>query len=230
MSSLQTLIQTIVTDLINARFEADVRVAELASLYRDYPEMRQLNVPALNISNVSVELRFAFDDQPLTPSESPSEGQIKAISEGTAQLRQTVLRLDSVTGRLTTPQARNALGRTLSARLASVARETVAASPEDRRAALEAEASRLLQERQVSLSRAERSRLLEGIREIDTRITAAPKPPPQSVPGVLVGSEALSKVDPTRISTIRFDLQLDGVRWAEVEDGDDGVRSVLVGE
>ena len=117
MSNLRTLIESIVTDVINARYDADVQTANLAERYRDNEILRSFNIPSLNISNVSVDLRMAFDDQAIEEADGPSEEQISAIATGATAITKYVMSLDAVKRKLADARIRNGFSRSLNSEI-----------------------------------------------------------------------------------------------------------------
>jgi len=227
MSKLETLIASIVTDLINARFEADVTAAELAERYRDDATMRALNAPTLNIKNVSIDLRVAFDENPIEETDEQSEDQKKAIADGSAAVRDSIMKLAAVKNTIPGTPQRRALSRSLGAAVTKALSETLRTTGRARRARIEGDLTKLLTQNRVRLSPADMKVLRREIDRAGARIATARRLPPKSVPGVMVGGESLAKLDPAAISSIRFDVDLSGKRWADVEDEDGTTRTVL---
>lgn len=227
MSNLKLLVESIVTDLVEARFEADVRAGELAAHYRDNAALRALNVPSLNISNVSVELRMVFDDTALAPADQPSEGQATAIATASNQLRDSIMALDTVNSAAKTPAQKTALSRALVEGLKQSATGKIDASAAERKAALDEQVKTVLAKSRITLLPAEQQALKLQLDRFDTSVVTAPKPPPKSVPQVLVGVQALSSARPEVISTIKFEVDLTEAHWTEVEDGSGGSKPKL---
>lgn len=226
MSSLQTLVQSIVTDLINARFEADVKAAELAEVYRDHPVLRNMAVPTLNISNVSVDLKVAFNEDAIEDDPGPSEEQTKAVSEAASDLRTRVMEMKSVTDTVTVARQKSTLSRSLQTAAASAANANLKGSPKERQDAVDKEITKVLTANKVQLNAADRRALAAGLGKFDGVIASAPKAPPK-VPRIMVGAEALSKLGPERVTTISFDIDLSRQQWTDTADGQGGTRTVL---
>ncbi len=228
MSRLKLLVDSIVADLIDARFDADVRAAELAEHYRENESMRALSIPALNIKNVSIDLRFAFDDTPIEAAEGPSAEQTKAVTEAAPSVRDELMKLPQVTETVTVDRQRSTLSRALLTALKNAMLQNVDAKPADRSGAVTAEVANTLTKNGVAkLPAAEWDVLRNQIAKLEAAFGAAPKAAPKSLPGVVVGTEALSKVDPGAVSKLTFEVDLSKRRWTEVGDREAGKKSVL---
>ncbi|MEM1161743.1 MAG: hypothetical protein AAGJ28_12475 [Pseudomonadota bacterium] len=225
MSSLQTLVETIVSDLIKARHEADVQTAKLAEVYKDHPILRTMAVPSLNISNVSVDLRVAFDEQEIEQDPGPSEQQRKAINAAATKLRANLMGMKSVTDKVTVARQKTVMSRNLLSQVAREATEKVAESPEKRRAAVNTKITALMSANKVQLNAADRRKLAAELNKFDKEIADAPKAAPR-VPGVVVGAEKLKQMNPEMVTSIKFDIDLDEARWSDTHDGEE-TRSVL---
>ena len=227
MSSLRTLIESIVTDLINARYDADLQTANLAERYRDNEFLRSFNIPSLNISSVSVELRIAFDDQAIEEADTPSEEQISAVDTGAKELAGLVMGLDPVKRRFTTARLRNGFSRSLIVELKKSLAETLSGAPRMRREKIQAVIQAGLSRNRIVLNAADKKRLTQEIQKIEAVIASAPKAPPKSIPGVLVGIGVLSNIDPAAISLVKFEIDLNNARWNDVEEPGGAIKSVL---
>lgn len=228
MSDLQLFVESIVTDLIQARFEADLKAAELAEVYKDHPALRQLNVPTLNISNVSVDLRLAFDDTEIEAAAGASEAQEQAINEAAVKLRTEVSGLGSVKKSVTVPRQRTSVRNSVNNAAVRSARANVAASPTVRSSAVEKDVRTVLTRNKVKLTAADSRKLALAVKDFDKAVAAAPKPPPQ-VPKLIVGKQALAEVNPELVTSIRFDIDLSTARWTEADSGD-GAQDLLTEE
>lgn len=226
MSDLQTLVETIVSDLIEARFEADVRAAELAALYREHPVLRNLAVPTLNIANVSVALQVAFDEGAIEAYPGPSEAQKKAVSEAAAILRDGIVALTSVTDTVSVPRQKAALSRGLVNRTTKAATDRLGEPPGVLRAEVERQVNALLSANGVRLNARDVKAAAEALDRFEQVVRAAPKPR-ANVPGLVVGAESLAKVPPEAVSTISFDVELSAASWVETADENGERRSVL---
>lgn len=229
MNTLQMLIESILTDVINARFQGDVRAAELAELYREDETLRALPIPALNISGLTVDLRVAFDDTPIEEAAEPGEEQVQAIEEAADSVRRLIMDFDSVSGGPLPPRARGGLSRSLNVAVKNVLLETLQRPTAARRRAVEAELERRLSPHSIDIAEAERAALREALDELDARLEKVPRPPPTSLPKVIVGAEALRQIDPAMVTSIRFEIDLEEGRWISVDDEEGGTRSVLSG-
>ena len=227
MSSLRTLIESIVTDLINARYDADLQTANLAERYRDNEFLRSFNIPSLNISSVSVELRIAFDDQAIEEADTPSEEQISAVDTGAKELTGLVMGLDPVKRKFTTARLRNGFSRSLIVELKKSLAETLSGAPRMRREKIQAVIQAGLSRNRIVLNAADKKRLTQEIQKIEAVIASAPKAPPKSIPGVLVGIGVLSNIDPAAISSVKFEIDLNNARWNDVEEPGGAIKSVL---
>lgn len=224
---LKMLVESVVSDLVEARFEADVRAAELAEHYRNHEGLRGMRVPALNITNVSIELRFAFDDTPIEPADGPSDAQKEAVAAKAAALRETVMATASVAERATSARARSTISRNLGVVAERAMQTGFAASPAERMASVELALETQLARTGVKLNAKEAASVKAAVAEMETAFAAAPKAPPKSMPKLIVGRDALSEAPEDRISSIAFDVDLSDARWTDMDDGAGGVRSVL---
>ena len=230
MSTLKLLVDSIIADLIDARFDADIRAAELAEHYQGHEILRALSVPALNIENVSIDLRFAFDDTPIEAATGPSEEQVKVVADVSKTVRDELMKLPRVTERVTVDRQRTSLSRALLTTVKNTMLKHVDAKAADRSAAVSAEITKTLAKSGVrNLPASEQKILRDQIARLEASFIAAPKAPPKSLPGVVVGTEALSKVDPATVSTLSFQVDLTERRWTDIGDGDgkDGTKAVL---
>lgn len=230
MSTLKLLVDSIIADLIDARFDADVRAAELAEHYQKHEILRALSVPALNIENVSIDLRFAFDDTPIEVAKGPSEEQAKAVTDGAKVMRDELMKMSRVTEKVTVDRQRANLSRSLLTVVKNAMLKNVDAKASDRLAAVSAEVTKTLAKSGVrNLPAAEQKLLRDQIARLESSFIAAPKAPPKSLPGVVVGSEALAKADPATVSTLSFQVDLAKRRWTDVGDDDEkgGRKAVL---
>jgi hypothetical protein len=230
MTDLKLLVESIVTDLISARFEADVKATELAQYYREHPTLRAMNVPTLNISSVSLKLNVLFDSTPIAASTEPSDEQKAAVRAVAGELRTTVMNLNSVSKTVTASRAKTLLERNLALKLEEAALANLERAPEERVAKQQESIEAVLGESKVSLTTAERKALAQRVQSLDVQLAAAPKPTPKSMPRVIVGAEQLSKVDPQLVNTLTLNIEMDRARWVDVEDAEGGVESVLVNE
>ena len=226
MSNLQTLVESIVTDLISARFEADVKSAELAEHYREHPILRTMAVPTLNISNVTVDLRVAFDEGKIEAEPGPSEAQKRAVSQASSELRTSILSLKSVSDKVTVARQKSALSRSLQSRTAKIATEKLAESPTTRRAEVEKQINELLSANRVNLSAADKKKVAVELSKFEQTVAAAPKASP-SVPDLLIGAEKLATIPPEAVTSIKFDIDLAESRWVETTDSAGNVHSIL---
>jgi len=226
MSSLQILIESIVADLIKARFTADAYAAQYAELYRNDPVLSTLNVPTLNISNVSVDLRVAFDDSPIAEPENPSEEQTDAIKDAAEVLHGRMSTLESVTRKLTAARDRSTLARAVRTAAVRTASARINSTPGSRRAAVSREVAGLLDDRGVKLSASDRRTLSSELESFEVKVASAPKTA-ATLPKVIVGAESLAKVDPATVSSIRFTVDLSAARWTAIEGADGESDAVL---
>lgn len=226
MGTLRTLIESILTDVIEARFAGDVRTAELARIYRDDDTLRALPIPALNISGLTVDLRVAFDNTPIEEAEEPSDEQILAVETTADEVRRLVMEFESVRGGDVPPRARGGLSRSLAVGVRNVLAEAIE-RPAARRSAVEEELERRLSRHGIHLGEGERAAVREALDTLDVRLETIPKAPPRSLPRVIVGAESLKELDPAMVTSIRFEIDLEEGRWISVDDGEGGTRSVL---
>lgn len=226
MSELQVVIGSIVNDVIQARFEADVYAAELSEQYRDSPGMRGMTAPRLNISNLSVELRMVFDEAPVELATEPSDAQHSAVASAADDLRKAVLSLQSA--EMVPARSKSAFSRALNARAAAAATSHLASSSAVRRAAIDGSMIEVLAKYRVKLSEDDRQTLSRELDLATAEISRAPGRSPKSVPGILIGKETLSEVDPSLVSVIKFDVELTDNDWVDVEINDGEFEPVLV--
>lgn len=214
MNKLQVLVQSIITDLIQARFEADAKAAELAELYRDHPVLRNMRVPTLNISNVSVDLRVAFDDAPLAAPEEASKAQEEAIAAAAKALNARLVSLESVKPKFTAAKQRS-----LTQKIKKAAKAEAANAEGLRGTFLNTQVEAMLKESKIKLKASERSVLDTEMSVLEASIAAAPKLM-GSVPGVVVEAAALEKLPPDSITSIKFEISLGDASWTSIADVD----------
>lgn len=216
---------SIMSDLMRAQFEADALAARLAERYRDDATMRHLSVPTLSMSNVSLELRLAFDAASSEPDAGPSDAQQAVIEATVEELVRGILSLNEVTDTVSA-RRRPALSRLLRSALIEEAAARVHRPPGERQKALVGRLNEVLRRYEVALAD-EGQRLLRRWQEaFEARLAEAPPPSPQSVPGVIVDAEALANVAADKISTLRFDIELVENQWVQT-DGDGEPRWIL---
>lgn len=227
MNTLRTLIESILIDVIDARFAGDVRAAELAQIYRDDETLRALPIPALNVSGLTVDLRVAFDDNPIQEAEEPSQEQVLAVEEAADRIRRLVMDFASVRTGDVPPRARSGLSRSLNVGVRNVLAETIDRPTAARRRAVEEELEGRLSSHSIGLAEGEKEILRDALGELDMELETIPKPRPKSLPNVIVAAEALKQLDPAMVTSIHFEIDLDGGRWVSVDDSEGGTRSVL---
>jgi hypothetical protein len=226
MSSLQTLIEGIVTGLVEARAAADARAAELAEAYRDHPTLRSLSVPTLNLTKVSVDLRVAFDETPIESATGPSPAQQQAVDDTSETIRRRIMNMGSVSASVPHLQTRGALALQARDAVARSAAANLDAPAEERRAAMDKEVQQVLSRGGVKLSAADHRLLTEELAGADRQVATAPAARPR-IPGVIVAGKALAEQDAASLTTIRFDVELRENTWADVDAGDGTTGSVL---
>lgn len=223
-TDLKGLVAGILDDLIDARFRADVTVADLAEHYRENPGMRALSIPALNISSVDVDLRFVFgepeDEGEVGESLSPQEAA-KSVAEG---LSASVLRTPVVARTVRTRDERRKLKKALADKVEKSARTSATLSPDERQAVLGTEIFKALRTAKVrNLSDQDRKTLEARIAEADTHFSAALRAGKTVRPRLVTAPETLASVNPEAISRISFTVDLSARRWQAVDsDADEG--------
>lgn len=225
MNDLQKLVSGILNDLINARYEADAVAAEYTRLYRDDPVMQAMNAPMLNISNVSVDLRLAFaapDDSDGGGGGGRSDVLTKEVVGKEADiLRDRVFEKAPLPANLTGPRLAGAK-RVMSTRLSEAMVKHSDSPPPVRKAAMAESVVAVLEERNVKLSRAQMKAIERDIDRSANKVATATAITKAAGDGrkVLTGTEELSKLNPEAISSIKFDVDLDQMRWIDVADDD----------
>jgi hypothetical protein len=217
MSDLQVLIEGIVTDLIKARFDADVKAVELAEHYRDHGLLRNLSVPTLNISNVTIDLKFAFDDSDLGLPGDPSDDEKVVIDAAATEMRTKISAMKSLSDKVTVKAQRTILAKQVESAFKSTAVQHLRASPKERSSQITSKITGSLATKSVRLSAAEKRQVALLIGNLERKLAVAPKPPMQ-LPKLRVGASALGGMEAEKVSTIRFDVDLNGARWTEIED------------
>lgn len=252
MNELQKLVAGILNDLISARYEADTLAAEYTKLYRDDPVLQTLNAPTLNITNVSVDLRMAIAD-PGAGGTSDAPDRTEKSRAGDALKKDIVDKeigrlQDSVFEKVKLPETLSGarLGgakRAMSARLAEAMAVHDKSAPPVRKAALAEGIIRVLEERDVKITPRE-MKVIE--RDIDTsasRISTASAIANSAGTSraIITDAETLAKMNPEAISSIKFDVDLEQLRWIDIadddrdlkknadEDGDGDTKAVLGG-
>jgi hypothetical protein len=226
-STVRALVEGILQDLIEARHTADLTAADLASRYRDNATLRHLTIPTLNVSTVSVDLRFVLS------GESPEDvaGPKIDLDEAADNVAEVVLRAPSVTRAELSGRARSALSTRLSkaieaeleARMAEPESETRVPVRDAILTALGASGIR-------RVPATEMREIDEAIGAIEARIDRATRRHPTPA-GIIVGPDTLSGVNPEMVSRLSFRVDLTPKRWIEVEgSGADATSHILTDE
>ncbi|MCR9244623.1 MAG: hypothetical protein NXI31_06295 [bacterium] len=219
MGDLKVLVDSILGDLIAARAEADALAADYAKTYREDPTLRAMSVPALNITNVSVELRIAFDDGSIEAAPPVSEPQARAAQQGARSLRTFLMGSTAFRTAAGSNQQRRVL-----ATLAEESSKTALTTNANRPASVRLEEANravfgALERNNVQLSPTLRSKVTERLTAANSGVSAAARPQART-PSLIVGKSALETLTPEKISTVKFDVDLSESRWVEVEDDD----------
>lgn len=227
MPRIRNLVGSILRDLVEARFEADLRVAELAETYRNHVILQELEVPTLNVRNVSLELRFAFDDSQDQAGGSSADGAGggRFLGEAAERVAGEVAGLRSVSRRLGEAEERRRTMDQLRDAIRNVAAERSNTSPEALRNAVTEEVRTVLGERSIELPAADRRRLDTILDGFDEAVGAAARSA-DAGPGVLIGARQLAELSEDRISVMRVEVDLGGAQWVDVEENGER-RSIL---
>ena len=222
MTSLQLLVESILSDLVDARAQADMHAAELAEEYRKHPVLRSLGVPTLNISNASIELKFTFDKGADDDVQSPTEEQKQAIEESAKAASAKIMQMRSVTSRVTNDRSRLELEGRLNHSIVNTMVEYIDRERASRRVAVENAIRASLARYQVErLAAADNDVLLQLVQAIDDAFERVPKKK-RRLPRLVVAGEALSQIDQSAVSSIRFDVDLTERHWTALEDDEGG--------
>lgn len=98
MPTVQTVIESIVSDLIQARHTADRKTAALAEQYRDDPILQSMNVPALNISEVEIDLKVGLASEQIQskPSSRAGRSAVSLAKKESANIARQLAALPSI--------------------------------------------------------------------------------------------------------------------------------------
>ena len=229
-TDLKGLVAGILDDLIDARFQADVTVSQLAEHYRADPKMRALSIPSLHISNVDVDLRFVFGEVE-ADGKSGSKAVDEAASNFSNSLADSILRMPVVGEAVKTVAERRKLKKTLADKVAVQIRAGDKTAPEERQAAIGGEVLKLLSGAKVRMSAAERKSIVAEVAAVDTKFKAATRVGTPARARLITAPEVLSSVNPEAISRVSFSVDLSAKRWEAVEsEGEEGYEDQLVDE
>mgnify|MGYP003144502190 CR=1 FL=1 len=229
-TDLKGLVAGILDDLIDARFQADVTVSQLAEHYRADPKMRALSVPSLNISNVDVDLRFVFAETE-TDEKSSNKPVDEAATHLSSSLAESILRMPSVGQTVKKVAERRKLKKTLAEKVSGQIRAGEKNAPDERQAAIGDEVLKLLSSAKVRISAKERKSIVAEVAAIDARFKSATRVGTPTRARLITAPEALSSVNPEAISRVSFSVDLSAKRWETVEsEGEDGYEDQLVDE
>lgn len=237
MNDLQRMIAGIVNDVISARFQADAVAAEYSKLYREDEFMRHMATPMLNIRNVAVDLRMAFappDEEQESTSTSAANQALEAqvVEEASVELRDRLFNKFSVASsdlsgaRLAGAKnaVRSAIGRAME--------DDSIGSSVQRKAAVNEAIVRQLAKRNIDLSERDRQTLSRDIDGFSTRLATAKAVADAEIGQrkIITDSDSLASVNPEAISSIKFEIDLEEMRWVDIDESVDGVTEAKLTE
>lgn len=240
MNDLQKIIAGIVNDVISARFQADAVAAEYSRLYREDPLMKHMNAPLLNIRNVSVDLRLAFaEDEPSGGGNAGNTGAANArsivekmaVDEASTELRDKLF--DKRSLKNSTLKGRQLAGAKNAVR--SAIERTVTKNPAKstsaRTALVRNAIGKELSDRKIELSSSDAKALSRDLDRFSNKVATASAvvSAGEGNRRIVTNTEELSGLNPEAISSIKFDIDLEEMRWIDVEseDEDEAPGSVL---
>ncbi|WP_237058432.1 hypothetical protein [Microbulbifer sediminum] len=227
-TDLKTLLEGVVEDLIDARFQADVAAAELAQHYRANPDLRTFSIPSLNISSVDVDLRFVFSQAESSPVGGDNLSGVESVFEG---LSGSVLRMRPVADAVRNRADRDKLKKNLEARFMRVAKSDRSSRIEDRQSVMRDQIKKALSAAKVKdLSATDLKTIDRIVAATDTKLTAAEPRKRVVRPRVQTAPEVLSELNPDAISRISFSVDLTAQRWQEIEEQEGESVQQLVDE
>lgn len=222
--SLKAILESIVGDLIEARYAADRAVAELAEHYRTDSNLRILSIPSLNISNVQVDFSFVFDSEAVEPSKGSLDNsqKEKVVKDAAVTLSETLLKMPAINQQFKTSTERKRFTMTLKNALTEHFASTMGKQEESpgsfNHNTIKTIGNVLSNNSIESIPTFEYAGLQSIIENLRVDLNVIPTAPLKFGTRVLVGSDSLSKVDPAVVSRISFSVDLSAKRWTEVYD------------
>ncbi len=242
MDRLKDVVASMVNDLIEVRGEADRRAADLAVRYRDDEVLSAFAVPKLNISNVTIDLRFALcaeeavDDAQRNESKAdspddPARTGLGWIGARAREFTEAMLDLPSVRRARLSPRRMANLGHRFEAELIKASIDLFEREEGERVSALAERLMGALKKSGVQLRADDADRFVLRVADFDVGVVHAEANPRSGQadprPKLILGASALETVDPNLISSIKFDVDLGDARWMEIEEADGSVSQVL---
>lgn len=227
MATLQAIVEGIVTDIIEARHNAAKETAKLAEAYRDDAILRNMAVPALNISNVTVDLKLAFDDS----AEQTEEINQKRDALINAEIKPIAASLQKMAAIKALPQqkkvthahmqriVKSALKNTLKQPQKQTSDQTEKQITEALRASFQAE--------KIRLTSGDTSKLRAQARAITKKSSDLEAEIKKSMQKIHVKTHGWNEEQLDSLSSIKFDIKLDEMQWSEADTPDGGVEHFL---
>ena len=222
MTSLQLLVESILSDLVDARAQADMHAAELAEEYRkhrcfDHSVCRHSTFQ-MPQSNSGLRLLA----KPTRMINRQRKNRSRPLSNPPKAAAAKIMELRSVATRVTTDRSRRELDGLLNQSIVNTMVEYIDRESAERRRAVENAIRTALARYQVTrLTTADNDALLQLVQAIDDALEGVPKRK-RRLPRLVVAGEALSEIDQSAVSTIRFDVDLTERHWTALEDGEGG--------
>lgn len=225
-SELKALVEGVLNDLIEARLQADLTLADLAEHYRDHPGLSNLHLPALNISSVDVDLRFIVE-QPEANSEAKESTTKSAVAADSfaKEVAEFTTHTPLFAAGAIKKTDRDKLSESLTKKLGVKVKSLSTSSPVVRRMVMEEELVDQFKKAKIEPNEEQRKEIKHAIAKADVRYAIATRPPKLSSPLVKTTPDALAKAQPEAISRISFTVDLSPKRWIHSSDDDSAVLS-----
>lgn len=228
-SELKALVEGVLNDLIEARLQADLTLADLAEHYRDHPGLSSMHLPALNISSVDVDLRFIVE-QPEAAAETEESATNTSNSAAAAdsfvkEIAEFTTHTPAFAAGTIKKADREKLSESLTKKLGVKVKSLNTSSPVVRRMVMEEELVEQFKKAKIEPNEEQRKEIKRAIAKADVRYAIATRSPKLSSPLVKTTPEALAKAQPEAISRISFTVDLSPKRWLHNSDDDSAVLS-----
>lgn len=226
-TELKTVVESLLSGFVAARAEADKVSVSVAREYQECDIRRNLPVPMVDIESVSVDLRFAFDENSEPDLADIHEKQNTATKGAAGDLYKKIRGLRSVASSYKNTDQRSVFARKITTAAVEASNASLDLSAKDREKKIETAVEFLVETDIVNLTKADFSRIKSALSEFQTTVDVVPVDIPKK-PNVLIGAKALSGLSEDLISTMRIDVKLKNGRWESFEDETGAVTSEFV--
>lgn len=226
-TELKTVVESLLSGFVAARAEADKVSVSVAREYQDCDIRRNLPVPMVDIETVSVDLRFAFDENIEPSAEEINEKQNVATEQASQQFYTKIRKLRSVASSYKDSKQRSAFASKITNVVVHESNASLKLSAKQRELKMESAVESLIETDIVNLTKADFSRIKSALSEFQTSVDTVPADIPKK-PSVLIGAKALSGLSEDVISSMRIDVKLKSGRWETFESETGEVTSEFV--